>query len=484
MTLPSETIRVLDPGLGLVNVAADTPIITGTCAGGTAVANTLYSVSSLDTVRTLLGQGDLAEDVAKHLNERGGPVLAVKATGSVAAVSSAVTKTGSGTPTPTIAGTATGRFSGLVRVKAGGALGVGQFDYTLDNHQPNFVNPTFSAQRLIPAGGSFLFVGSGLTMTFPAGTYVVGDTFSFTTEPAHANASDLSAIADMIVNTQPTAAFVQWLASGVFTTATEGAAMAVALGSQLQRLFTAFKYSRGHCDFGSADTAANAIAARAAFSDRRVDPCYGLEIVASALTLEGYANRLGSASGSIAARAARVAASTDLARYAEGALTGTQYIYFNSNVDASADSAGLSTLRTWPGITVGFYIANGYLAAPTGSDFIFWQYGRLMDIGCKSIFGAMLPYIAEDLRTIPGGTLDPLEAAGINTAGSTAMRRDLLQPKNARGLPGLVSDIDFKVGLTNPIQQDQTLFSTAAIRPRGYSRFISQTIGFSLSAGQ
>lgn len=480
MTLSSETIRVLDPGLGLVNVAADTPLISGTCGGGSAAANQLLSFSSLDSVRTALGQGDLAEDVAKHLSERGGPVLAIKATGSVAAVLGAVTKFGTGTPTPTVAGVPLGRYQALVRVKIGGALGVAQFDFSLDNFQPNFVNPTFSSQRFIPAGGSYLFVGTGITMTFPAGTYVANDTFAFTAEPAHANASDLAAVAGAI---PAGAAFAQWLASGAFTTATEAAAMATALGAQLQALFVKFKYSRGHCDFGSADTAANAITAKAAFSDRRVDPCYGYEIVSSGLALEGYANRLAACSGSIAARAARVAPSTDLARYAEGSLVGTEYIYFDSNSDTTVDSAGISTLRTWPGITVGFYIANGYLAAPTGSDFIFWQYGRLMDIGCGSIFGAMLPYIGEDLRTIAGGTLDPLEAGGINTAGSSAMRRDLLQPKNARGLPGLVSDIAFTVTLTNPIATDQTLFTTAGIRPRGYSRFISQSIGFSLNLG-
>lgn len=481
MTLPSETIRVLDPGLGLVNVAADTPLISGTCSGGTAVTGVLYSFSALDTVRTVLGQGDLAEDVAKHLSERGGPVLAIKAAGSVAGTLSAVVQVGTG-PAVTIAGTPNGRYSGLARCTLGGVLGTAQFEFTLDNFQPTFVNPTLAARRVIPSGGTYLFQGTGVTATFAAGTYVLGTTYTFTTEPAHANASDIAAVATVIAQ-NPTAKFIQWLASGAFTTAAEGVAMATALGAQLQTLFGKFNYTRGHCDLGSIDTAANVIAAKVAFSDRRVDPCYGLEVVASGLVLEGYANRLASCSGSIAARAARVAASTDLARYAEGNLTGTQYIYFDSNTDTTVDSAGISTLRTWPGITAGFYIANGYLAAPAGSDFVFWQYGRLMDIGCFSIFGAMLPYIGEDLRTIAGGTLDPLEAGGINTAGSSAMRRDLLQPKNARGLPGLVSDIAFTVSLTNPIATDQTLFTSAGIRPRGYSRFISQSIGFSLNLG-
>jgi hypothetical protein len=222
------------------------------------------------------------------------------------------------------------------------------------------------------------------------------------------------------------------------------------------------------------------VTAKAAFSDRRVNPTYGYEVTASALAFEGYGNTLAPSSNSISARANRVAPSSDLARYAEGSLGGVQYIYFDSNSDTTLDDVGVSTLRTWSGVP-GFYIANGYLAAPPGSDFIFWQFGVLMDLACTANFQSMLPFIADDLRTLPGGTLDPLDAAIVNTAGNDGLAAALLRPQNARGRPGLVSDARFDVDLTNNVLSTSTINTNTSIRPRGYARNINQTIGYSLS---
>jgi hypothetical protein len=153
MVLPKQTITVLDPGLGLVEPAADSPVYIGTSSAGTV--DTLYSFSALNTIRSTLGYGPLAEDVAKALRERGGPVLAVKAAGSVAATTTAVVQTGGG-PLVTLAGVATDRFTGRITVMKGGALGVAEFVHTLDNHDSAQVTPTSGTQRLIPAGGTFL----------------------------------------------------------------------------------------------------------------------------------------------------------------------------------------------------------------------------------------------------------------------------------------------------------------------------------------
>jgi hypothetical protein len=473
-SLPAQSIRVLDPGVGFVDVSPETPVITGTSSLGTALA--LVSFSRPSDIRAAIGFGDGPDDVAKFLRERGGPVLFMKTAGTVAAVLSAVTKTGSGTPSPTVTGTPTMRTVTRVRVKVGGALGVAQFDYAHDNYQPLYVNPTWSQQRFIPAGGSYVFVNTGVTMTFPAGTYVAGDTFDFTTEPAHMNAADLAA-AGAALQAINGASYKQWQIAGMFTTSTEGAAIAVALGGQLQSQAVAFSYARGVCDFGSADTAANAATAKASFQDVRVCPHYGAEITAAVLPFEGWGNRYGSGAASLGARAARVVASTDLARYAEGSLNGTQWLAHDSFLDNTANAAGLSTLRTWPK-TPGFYVGAAYLAAAPGSDFQFWQYGRLMDLGCDAIFSAMLQFLADDLDVTASGTLAPLEAERVETAGSDSLRAKLMAPQNARGRPGLINNFSFDADLTNNIVQSSTLQTTVALQPRAYARYISQTIGF------
>src|SRR5687767_16008967 len=102
MVLPKQTILVLDPGVGMVEPAATSPLYTGPTLTGTL--SQLYSFSDIQTVRSTLGYGEMAEDVMKAISERGGPVLAMRTGGSIAPVTSVITKSGAG-PTITVAGT-------------------------------------------------------------------------------------------------------------------------------------------------------------------------------------------------------------------------------------------------------------------------------------------------------------------------------------------------------------------------------------------
>lgn len=477
MTLGNETITVLDPGLGLTDVADSTPLKLGVSSLGTV--GQLYSFSSLNFIRSTLGFGDLADDVAKTLREAGGPVLAMRGTGSVAATSSAVTKTGTGTPSPTIAGTAAMRTQTRVRVRTGGVLGAATFDYSHDYHQPTMVNPTFSQIRSIPSGGTYVFPSVGITMTFPAGTYIAGDTFDFTTEPAHLNASDLAVLFTALAaipSIDPRLVHV----TDAYTTAIEGFAMATALGGQLQTLASAYRYNRGFCDVGSTDSSATVLTAKAAFTDKRIVDAYGFELQDAAMPFEGWSVRKCSASSQMAARAAASLISTDLARVASGALGGSRFVYFDGFQDQTLDAAGIATLRTFPRIP-GFYIARGALASPIGSDYQNLQFGRIIDEACSTVYAAMLPFINEGLRTLPSGTLDPRDAASVNTAGQAALDATLMQPKNARGNPGHVSSVTFAVDLANNVVSTSTLQTKIAIVPLGYATTISQQLGFTLN---
>jgi len=478
MTLGNQTITVLDPGLGLVTVGAGTPLKMGVSSLGTV--GQLYSFSSLNSIRSTLGYGDLPDDVAKTLRDAGGPVLAMRGTGSVAATSTAVTKTGTGTPTPTIAGTATMRISALVTVVVGGALGVATFSYTLDNWQPTTVGVTSSQTRTIPAGGTYLFPNTGITMTFPAGTYVAGDTFAFTCEPAHLNATDLGNLftgGGIPGSLDPRLVHI----TDAYTTATEGFAMASALGGQLQTLASGFRYARGFVDVGSGDASATVLTAKAAFTDRRICDAYGFELQTAALPFEGWGNRKIGAASQLAARASASLISTDLARYASGSLAGSRYIYFDSNSDATLDAAGIATLRSYPP-QAGFYIGNGNLASPVGSDYIRFQYGRIMDQACATVYQAMLQFINEGLRTLKvSGAIDPRDAVSVETAGNNALAAALLQPKNARGNPGHVSAAVFSVDRTNNLALTGVLQTKIAIQPLGYATTISQQLGYTLN---
>lgn len=478
MTAPSMTITVLDPGLGLTQASGSTPLLCGVSSAG--VVGQLYSFSSLNFIRSTLGYGDLPDAIAKTLREGGGPVLAMRGTGSVAATTSAVTKTGTGTPTPTVAGTATMRTQTRVTVVTGGVLGTATFSYSHDYHVPTQVNPTTSQTRSIPAGGTYLFLNTGITMTFPAGTYVAGDTFDFTTEPAHLNAADLAvlyAALAAVTSLDPRL----WGISDAYTTATEGFAMASALGGQLQTLAAGYRYARGIVDVGSGGTSAACLTAKASFQDRRICDCYGFELVDAVLPFEGWSVAKLSSAVMTFARAVGSLISTDLARVASGALGGVRYIYFDGGQDQTLDAAGITTHRTWPTLP-GYYVLNGNLAAPPGSDFQLLQYGRIMDQMCSSAYSSMLPFIAEGFRTIAvSGSIDPRDAASVNTAGQNAQDAALLQPANARGTAGHVSAVRFAVDETNNLAATGQLLTTVASLPLGYARNISQQLGFTLN---
>ena len=476
MTLPQMNITVLDPGLGLVTPSANSPLLLGVSSLGTV--GQLYSFSSLNTIRSTLGYGELAEDVAKHLSEGGSPVLAMRSAGSVAAVTSAVTQTGTG-PAVTLAGTATTKAAGRIEMLSGGARGVATFRFTLDRFQPNDVNPTWSATRTVPSGGSFVIPGTGITATFPTGTYVTGDTYDFTLDPPRMNASDLAALGTALAN-YPTVLFPQLTISDVYATASEGFAMCSAAASLMTTLAGGYRYARAHVDCGSGDSTSNILTAAAAFADRRVDCDYGYVLYNSLLAFEGYSVRKAASGAGISARSAGQLPSTDLARYASGNLPGVQYIYFDGNSDQTLDDAGISTLRRWPGIS-GFYIANGRLKAPLGSDFTKWQYGRVMDIGCRTVYEAMLPFIAEGFRTNSDGTIDDRDAIDVENAGLEALKNSLLRTNNARGVAGQVSAVGFKVDRTVNINAIATLQTKIGIRPLGYANTINQEIGYSLN---
>jgi hypothetical protein len=268
--------------------------------------------------------------------------------------------------------------------------------------------------------------------------------------------------------------------AGEFDTAVEGLGIASALGGHLTTLASGFRYARGFCDVGSNDSTANILTNEASLSDKRMSPWYGLHLLDSALPFEGFAVRRTSCVASAAARAARLLISTDMARYAEGSLGGVRKIEFDGNADQTLDAVRISTLRTHAGVP-GFYIGQGRLKSPPGSDFVKVQYGRVMDRACRAIYEAMQPFLAEGFRTNSDGTIFENDAADVQSAGNAVLDAILNSPNNARGTRGHVSAAKFFVDRAHNLNTTGTIKTRTAIRPLGYADFIEQEIGFTLN---
>jgi hypothetical protein len=478
MTLPYLQETVLDPGLGLVAAVPNTPLVTGTATAGTV--NTLLSFSRLSDIRGTIGYGPGPEDVAKELAERGGPVYFMRGTaGTTGSVSGATAGSGnSGTATVGVSGIPTETFTGKVVITLGGTAGVGKFKYSLDAHDPTNIAPTYSSEYTIPAGHTFTPVGSGLTFTFAAFTFVAADTYDFISTPATQSTTNLGSIATALL-AMPSVLFPLWHHSQTTIVHTDASAMASAMSGHLTSLATQHRYARGILDIGSGSTSANVLAEAANWTSKRIAPFYGYHYLQSALPFEGFSVRKVSAASSAAARAARELPSSDLARFASGSLGGVLGITFNGSNDSTLDDAQIGTLRTHFG-KPGFYIAKARLKSGAGSDFTDLHYGEIMDIACKTAYDALLPFLSESLRSTSAGTLNPVDGKTIQGAVNDALSAQLLQKTDARGAPGWVSEVKYVIDLTNAFATTKIVQGQVKIRPKQSADFILTNLGFSL----
>jgi hypothetical protein len=478
MPIPNQTITILDPGLGLVEPSSTTPLLLGCCELG--AIDTLQSFSTKSAAVTALGQGPLTEAVCRSLDVAGSPVMAMAMTVNAAGAAGAVTpvRVGVSTGTITVAGTPNDSYEVQVRIvetSDGITMGTGVFDYSLDDGR------TFSESINVPAGMSYTMPSTGLTLTFVVGggptAFELGDVHSFDCTAPYYNAAGLATAATALLADSTEWAFL--ILTGTPASAADGVTMFGALQTHMAAFESQFRFTRAIMDAGT-DTTANVITAFGAVSDNRISVCYGSCDVSSSKSFSGWGAPSRSIVDVVGSRAAASLISTDLARVASGALVGVLSISHDEFLNEVLDVHRITTTRSWLG-RPGFYITNARLKSDPGSDFIYWQYGRVMDVACKTTYLVQQNFISMGLRTTPTGTINELDAARLETRGRDALSAQLTAPSNAEGTRGHVSDFSYQIDRTNNIQVSQTVNSDVAVRPLGYSKYITTQIGFSVT---
>lgn len=474
MPIPEQTFTINDPGLGLTTPATNKPLYVGVSSSGSA--NVLKIGNNIPAVVADLGQGPLTEAVCHALAVAGGPVLYMKTGSAVAGVSSAVAQSGGG-PVVTIAGAPYDDYDATLTIVAGGILGAGTFKYSLDGDK------TTGETRTIPAGGSFVIPDTNITVTFPAGTYVAGEVYSWTSTAPHYDSADLTTAVTQLLLETDTWDFM------VFTGNAADAATAATLFGAIDGHMTSFennfRFLRAWMATGR-DTAANVKTSFAAVSSTRVGAVYSTARHTSAKPIEGRGSPSLPAVNVVGATATRYLISTDLKRVPSGPLKTVTEIGHNEFLDNQGlDDAKITTLRTWPG-TPGFFITQGRLKAPAGSDFQFWQLGRVFDVGLDAVHRKQQNFIGIGVRTVnvPVGAIDERDAARLETIVEREVRIQLTEPQNAEGFGGHVTDIAYTIDRTNNLLSSQTLNSELAIKPLGYISFITTQAGFVLTLGE
>ncbi len=367
----------------------------------------------------------------------------------------------------------------IVTPVVAGAIGVGQFEYSLD------AGRTFSPPTLIPGGGGkYAIPNSGVVLTFAngGGAFVVGDTYTFDAATATFQTSDVTAAFASLTGAKATFGFFHLV--GTPASASAAATLASVVDTGLSLLFSSFLFcfafvecptvgsvvvSGGVPIDDTADTDSVVAAAFTSFVSVRVSICAGDYQHPSVLT--GRINRR-NAAWAISTRAAKVAISRDLAAVEDGALDHVLAIFRDEGQTPALDAARISSLRTYASED-GFFITNARLMAGPTSDFQLLQFRRVMDETCRVARAALLKYLSGNVRTKDDGSGQILEQD------AQAIERDVNGKLNdAIVAAGQATAAFVRLSRTQNIQTTETEPVEISVRPFGYLKFITAKIGF------
>jgi hypothetical protein len=372
----------------------------------------------------------------------------------------------------------------VVTIVDGGARGVMSFTYSLDGGE---------TESPVTAGATTVALGdTGITLEFePAAVnpYVSGATYSFEARAAMYNSTDLGNAFDAIELSS--LKFDFFVFAGRAATASAAASLFSTIATQLTAFKNADRYYRAIMSCGE-DSAANVLTAFSALVSERIARLHGQLRTPPVFGTVGRALPYLPASYAAAARAAANVMSTDLAQTfgadSVGALVGASEIDHDEFLaNAGLDDAKIGTLRTYANLE-GFYLTNVWLAAAAGSDFEFWQHGRMMDQACITVSARHAELISSNVIVKADGTGSLTEFAALQIEKKVQRSLDAvigsalrgIGPSTIDGSTGHVSDQRYQVDRTNNVLSTKELIATVSIVPRGYLKQLTTTLSYKL----
>lgn len=466
MALPSVTITVSDGALGLAGANPENlHAKLGLSSGGTA--NTVYSYGDISSAKAQLLAGPLLEDVGFHLATAGGPVLAVPVTASNVGTVGTVTRTGTG-PTPGLATTGTPRdaYNVIGKIITGGAVATASFQISFDG------GVTFSPTYATAATVSTFAASTGLTLTFAAGTYVAGDTYTFTTVAPTYSSSDLNTAIDALLADARDVAWIHVVGTVGGADDTTKISNFVALCAAVStKMSTAENAKRWQFAIMEApEVAEGAWAASsvwAAFASTRISPALGRITINSQVSARQTSRSVAVA---YASRLAKTPVQEHPGRTARGALPGIVSVSRDERATPNGDTARFTTITTHPGVA-GYFIASGKMAAPAGSDFADVMNRRVVDKACRLTNLGLFQFLNSDLRVDKDtGILFEADARTIEGFVDGVVRSSLVSNNGA-------SDLEIVVNRASNVLSTKTIPTTVRVVPKGYANFITADVG-------
>lgn len=466
MALPDITVTTPDGALGLSAASIEgLHAKVGVSASGTA--NSVYSLGDLATAKATLGSGPLLEDVAFQI-ATAGACLAVPVAASNPGVVGAILRTGT-SPSPGLGTTGTPRdtYDVIAKIVAGGTVGNATFQISFDG------GATFSDVIATAASLATFAASTGLTLTFVAGTYVAGDTYSFTTTAPTYSSADLNAALDALLADARDVSFVHVV--GTVGGADDAAKITnfVALCTAVAtKMATAEDAKRWQFTILEAPVVAEgawaASATWAAFASTRVSPALGRVTIQSQVSGRQTTRSL---AVSYASRLSIIPPHEHPGRTARGPLPGIVSMSRDERATPNGDVARFTTSRTFAGVP-GFYLTAGKMAAGAGSDFAEVQARRVIDKACRLVNGALFVFLNESLRVNrEDGTIFEADARNVESYVDAIVRAELVNDGNA-------SDLQVVVNRATNMVSTKRLDVAVRVIPKGYASFIAADVGF------
>jgi hypothetical protein len=387
----------------------------------------------------------------------------------------AVTQVGSG-PVVTRTGVTLGEYQFVIEITTGGAVGTAVFRWSTDNGVTWTSGVTTAATVVLGTTGN--------TANFAAGTYVIattyswlsydsiagdwelGDVHSFTTTAPHYTTANLATAMATLKAQLGKRRVRKVILTGRQASASAGATMFAAVASHMATLEADHQFCRAIMDVGG-DDAEDVRTAYSAASDDRVGVVFQKARCIVRAAIDGYGNAWMPGVRAVAERVFEADLSENLGRVASGPMSWVTEIEHNEGTDQQfVEAEKVITFRTHDGED-GFFITNGYLKSPNGSDFLYWDWGIVVDELAEAMLFGQNKFLLSKLRSLVDGTgrLDPNEAIRIEGAIKGLIDARLRDPVNVEGQKGHVAATSYKIDLTNDYLATRTVNSTGVAVP-------------------
>ncbi len=401
------------------------PLVTLGCAAGTYVLNEVYTIATTGVV-TQSGAGPAVTQVSS-------PVDA---------------------------------YDVIVLITGGGALGAGTFKYTIDG------GVSYSGSIQIPSGGTYALPGTGVIITFSAATYVVDDEYAFVTTAASFSTTDVTNGLTALLADSASWGFVHIV--GTPSSAAAAATLAGVVDSSMTAAQTNFRYVFGVTECPTTESDSTVVAAFASFASRRIMVAAG--DIGHISRLTGKILRRNCA-WVVTSRIAGIRPGKDPAAVSIGPVPNVRSLYRDERRTPALDAGRFATMRTFVDFA-GYYVTNGNMMAPSGSDFSLVQYRRVMDRACQVVRAFEIPLLSEEVRIdLKTGYIDERDAQAFEAKGNSALATALVATKDASGATVSMSrTTNLLSSGSEPVQ--------VSIVPLAYLKELDNTIGFSNPALQ